>query len=275
MKLSLEDAELFYKLMWPLQFYVNQQRQILRNVDSLEAYIACPQSDKMEVRNALYENIGLLDAFVGENPAHLSADELAIVQNWKRFVAGDFYIVRFLKKAAMFVDTNDPPQVYAVLGLTDSLEDIFYGRKPPIWVQTVLLPFKGRIVYDGLLNVYNIYFGSGIRGNLKEIYMAAKQNRRIIETLEPEQQPPKKKRAPGKPPPDWRPVLGELVKTAEKLKGGQSPVQSPAFSVLKASARLAQAAVHNPDDLDALWELGWSVQKALRRFETVLDRAEK
>ena len=220
MKLSPEEVDLFYKLMWPLQFYVNQQRQILPHVDSLEAYMACPQSDKMEVRNALYENIGLLDAFVAENPAHLSADELAIVQSWKRFVAGEFYIVRFLKKAAIFVDTSDPPRVYAVLGLTDSLEDVFYGRKPPIWVQTVLLPFKGRIVYDGLLNVYNIYFGSGIRGNLKGIYMAAKQNRRIIETLEPEQQPPKKKRAPRKPPRDWRPVVDELVETAEKLKGG-------------------------------------------------------
>ena len=51
-------------------------------------------------------------------------------------------------------------------------------------------------------------------------------------------------------------------------------MQSPAFSVLKASARLAQAAVHDPDDLDALWEMGQRVQKALRRLETVLDRAE-
>ena len=275
MKLSPEEVDLFYKLMWPLQFYVNQQREILPYMDSLEAYIACPQEDKLEVRNALYENISLLDAFVAENPAHLSADELAIVQSWKRFVASEFYIVRFLKKAAIFVDTSDPPRVYAVLGLTDSLEDVFYGRKPPIWVQTVLLPFKGRIVYDGLLNYYNIYFGSGIRGNLKEIYMAAKQNRRIIETLEPERQPPKKKRAPRKPPRDWQPVVDELVETAEKLKGGQSPVQSPAFSVLKASARLAQAAVHDPDDLDTLWKMGKSVQRAMRRLETVLDRAER
>jgi len=275
MKLSPENAELFYKLMWPLQFYVNQQRQIFPHVDSLEAYIACPQADKFQVRNALYENIGLLDAFVAENPAHLSADELAIVQSWKRFVAGDFYIVRFLKKAAIFVESSAPSRVYAVLGLTDSLEEVFYGRKPPVWVQTVLLPFRGRIVYDGLLNVYNIYFGAGIRGNLKEIYMAAKQNRRIIETLEPERQPPKKKRAPRKPPPDWRPVVDELVKTAEGLKGGRSPVQSPAFSVLKASARLAQAAVHDPDDLDAVWEMGRRVQRALRRLETVLDRAER
>lgn len=275
MKLSPEDVKLFYKLMWPLQFYVNQQRQILPHVDSLEAYMACPQQDKLQVRNALYENIGLLDAFVAENPAHLSAEELAVVQSWKRFVTGEFYIVRFLKKATIFVDSKDPPQVYAVLGLTDSLEDVFYGRRLPIWVQTVLLPFKGQIVYDGLLNYYNVFFGSGIRGELNETYQAARQNQRIIETLEPEREPPPKKRAPPKPPPDWRPVVDELVKTAEELKGGQSPVQSPAFSLLKASARLAQAAVHNPDDLDALWEMGRSVQKALRRLETVLYRAEE
>jgi hypothetical protein len=36
MKLSTEDADLFYKLMWRLQFYVNRQRQILPNVASLE-----------------------------------------------------------------------------------------------------------------------------------------------------------------------------------------------------------------------------------------------
>lgn len=275
MKLSPKDAELFYKLMWPLQFYVNQQRQILPHVDSLEAYIECPQPDKLEVRNALYEDIDLLDAFVAENPAHLSADELAIVQSWKRFVADDFHIERFLKKATMFVDSSDPPRVYAVLGLTDSIKDTLFGRRPPIWVKAVLLPFKGRIVYDGMLNFYNIYFGSNIRRRLKETYMAAKQNRRIIETLEPERQPPQKKRAPRKPPPDLRPVVDELVKTAEKLKGSRSPVQSPAFSLLKASARLAQAAVHDPDDLDTLWETGQRVQRALRRLETVLDRAER
>jgi hypothetical protein len=29
MKLSQDDADLFFKLMWGLQFYVNQQRRIL------------------------------------------------------------------------------------------------------------------------------------------------------------------------------------------------------------------------------------------------------
>lgn len=54
MKLSREDADLFFKLMWRLQFYVNQERQILPNIKSVEAYAALPMSDKVEVRDALW-----------------------------------------------------------------------------------------------------------------------------------------------------------------------------------------------------------------------------
>jgi hypothetical protein len=270
MKLSPEDATLFYELMWPLQFYVHQQRQILPDVDSVEEYVFCSREEKLEVRNALYENPDLLDAFVAQNPAQLSADELQIVQSWKRFVSGQFYIERFLKKATIFVGGGQPAKVYAVLGLTEPIEEVFGGQRPPIAVDAVLLPFKGRIVYDGLLSIYRIYFGSGIRRDLKEIYMVAKQNGRIIQTLEPEHAPAKRR----KPARDLRPVVDEVLSTANRLRGGQSPVQSPAFSLLKASARLAQAAVHDPEDLDALWEQWQRVHRALRRMETVLDRAE-
>ncbi len=271
MNLSPQDADLFFKLMWSLQIYVGRQLGILPDVDSVEAYLARSRQDKMQVRDALYKHLDLIDRFVAENPARLSPQELAIVRGWKRFLAGPFYIERFLKKATIFVDNRNPPKVYAVLGLRDRLEEMFYGRPTPIMVDAVLLPFKGRIVYDGMLNIYNIYFGSGIRGTLKEIYAAARQNGRIIETLEPEQ---KASPVPPRPSTDWRPVVDELLQTAEKLKGGESPLQAPAFNLLKASARLAQAAAHDPDDLDTLWELGRKVQTALRRLETVLERAE-
>ncbi len=36
MKLSTDDAELFFKLMWRLQFYVNQKQQILPDVNLLD-----------------------------------------------------------------------------------------------------------------------------------------------------------------------------------------------------------------------------------------------
>jgi hypothetical protein len=269
MKLSTEDAGLFFKLMWGLQFYVNQQRQVIPGVDSVEAYAVLPGEDRMEVRSVLWENPELIDAYVAQNPDNLPAKELDLVRKWKRFVSGTFQIFRYLKKHTIFIGEHS--HVYGVLALQDSLEEMFYGRPLPIMAQAVLLPFKGKIIYDGLLNTYNVYFGGNIRSGLKEDYMAAKQNGRIITTLEPELAKQPRKKTPSK---DWRPVVDDLVERTKKLKGGPV-VQSSAFSLLRASAALAQVAAHNPDDVDELWQLERRVRTALSRLQTVLDRAER
>ena len=270
MKLVTDDAELFFKLMWRLQLYVNQKQQILPGVDSVEDYVALAQTEKVQVRKALWENPTMIDDYAAENPHNLPDDELDIVRKWNRFIVGTWHIFRYLKKHAIFVGDG---QVYGVLALRDSLEDILYGRRLPIMVQAVLLPFKGKIVYDGMLNLYNISFGGGIRSNLKEEYMAAKQNGRIITTLEPELAQPARqtRKKPGK---DWRAEVDDLVKVTAKIKGGP-PVARSAFSLLRASAELAQAAVHDQDDLDKLWKLERRVRTALTRLQTVLDRAER
>jgi hypothetical protein len=271
MKLATKDTALFFKLMWRLQFYVNQKRRILPDVDSVEDYADVPSMERVQVRNVLWENPELIDAYVAENPHDLPDDELDIIRKWKRFVADTFQIFRYLKKHAIFI--GEGSQVYGVLALYDSLEEVLYGRRLPVMVQAVLLPFKGKIVYDGTLNFYNIHFGRGIRTGLNEEYMAAKQNDRIITTLEPELAQPAR-RTRKKPGKDWRPVVDDLVEAANKMKGGP-PVPSSAFSLLRASAELAQAAVHNPDDLDGLWKLERRARAALTRVQTALNRAER
>ncbi len=276
MKLSTDDVALYYKLMWPLLFYVNQKLNILPDVASAEDLAGGYElEEKLPVRNALYEQSELIDAFIAENPARFTKEELTIVRGWKNVVTGDFYVERFLKSGAIFITARGAAQVYVVLGLTDSLKDFFQRfQPPPILVKTVLLPFKGRIIYDGMFQFYNVFFGSGIKGDLKETYMAAKQNQRIINSLatDPLAAPP-----PEPPPeltPDWRPEVDAVVKAVNKLKGKQIPIQSEAFGLLKISAQLAQAATQHPDDLDALWKLSNRLTKALRKLETVLNRAE-
>ena len=274
MNLTPEDAELFYKLMWPLQFYVNQQLNILPRVSSLDKYRdKLTLKEKRQVRDALYENPQLIDAFATENPFDFSDEELDIVRSWKHFVAGDFFIERFLKKAAYFIAARGKPRVYAVLGLMDSIQEIFYWTRPPIMVNTVLLPFKGRIIYDGILIPYNMFFGGGIREELKEIYLTAKQNGRIIESLEPSAQQfgGSRRRGPEK---DWGPEVKAIIKAANKLKGEGVPIQSEAFSLLRASARMTQAAVSSPEDIEALWKEYKKVLRAMRKLERALHRAE-
>jgi hypothetical protein len=272
MNLSNEDAALFFRLMWQAQLYVNRRLDILPDIDSVEAYGKLTSQQKIQVRDALYKNIGLLDDFVAQNPVGLSEDELQIVKGWKRFVAGDFFVLRFLKRHAVFISSGKSSKVYGVLGLYDAIEDVLYGHPLPIWVGAVLLPFKGHILYDGLLTSRDIMFGSGIRGDLNETYQAAKQAGNIIESLEPGIQSAGKPK-PKKPARDWSPVLDGLVETTEQLKQAENVFQTRAFSVLKASARLAQAAAHDPDKLDEIAQQAKSVQRALRQLETALGRA--
>ena len=79
MLLPEQVANRFYELIWPLHLFVNEHPGVLPKVKSLEDYAAYPHEAKLRVREALYDNIDLIDAFVQENPFILTPDDLGIV----------------------------------------------------------------------------------------------------------------------------------------------------------------------------------------------------
>jgi hypothetical protein len=271
MVLSESDAQLFYRLMWPLQFFVNQKLQLLSNCPTLDAYKELPAEEKLQVRDALYKNPNLIDEFVKENPEGFNAEELRIIQSWHKCVVGEFYIERYLAKHAILIKDDS---VYAVLGLYSSLESSAPREVLPVYVKTVLLPFKGCIIYDGLFQPYSVYFGPGIRSGLRETYLTAKQNHRIIESLEATQQLTIESK-PRKPAKDWRKKIETLLREAQELSAGTAApaVHGPTFSLVKASLELAHNAVQNPDDVDQLWNDSRKAERALRKVFTTLNRA--
>ncbi len=274
MKLSDQDADLFFELMFPLQFFVNQRLRIAPDADTFEKYVALPMEEKLLVRDALYENSNLIAEYVKENPNGRSDEELAIIAAWKNSVVGEFYIERLLKKHAIFVGPGD--KVYGVLGLHQALQEMIHPSRLPLYAKTVLLPFKGKIVYDGLFQPYNVYFGRGISSGIKETYLAAKQQGSIIESLEPDAQPARTNQKV-RVLKDWRPEVDALAAESQKLRSsaGQSPILGPAFTLAKAGLELSQIAAHDPKDLDALWKSLQKVERALYQVENTLHRAER
>ena len=196
-----------------------------------------------------------------------SKEELEIVKGWKTFVRGDFFIERILRNYVIFIQGK---KVYRVSPLNTPFEDIVPFL--PFYVRTVLLPFKGKIVYDGLLEGYNIYIGGGIKAQLKEVYMVAKQQGRIITRLDERKQ----RRAPARPRKDWGPLLTDLAQRAKKLHSstGAPAIYSPAFSLVKTSIDFAKTATENPDDIEQLRKAYKRVERAMRRVATTLDRLE-
>jgi hypothetical protein len=274
MKLSDADLKLFMKLLLELQWYAQQQGQILPKVKSFRAYIDTSMREKVEVRNYLFGHGELIDQFIKANPAGFNKAELAIVATWKNSLHGAFIIERFLKKYSVFIDSKD--RVYAVIGLKDELSERIDKRSLPVRVQTALMPFKGQIVYDGLIGFYNLSFGSGIRSHLKEIYLTAKDNNAIIETLDSAElasataNPAK----PSQANQDWTPLLDELAQTAKKLRGGggQPAINSPVFSLVRTSIEFAQLATAASPDVDKVNAKGRRLGSLLNQIEDVVDR---
>jgi hypothetical protein len=265
-----DEAKLFFYLMYRLQFYVNLKTQIFEDVTTLEGYLALDRDAKLQVRNRLWGNVSLIDQYIKHNPDQLSKAHLQIIHGWKQVIVGDFFIERIGKRQAIFIQEQD---VYGVIGLTDELGDVIPRQALPLRVMAALLPFKGQIVYDGLLQTYSVIFGRGIKTELKEVYMAAKQNRRLITSLDDD---------PGAPVdpvtlPDYGPTLAEMAKLARKLHSTKDApaVWTPSFKLLRSTLELVEAATAAPDDLDRLWNHRNTLVKQIKSLDTILERAER
>ncbi len=151
---------------------------------------------RIKVRDAFLNHADLIDSFVEENPANLSGEELAIVRSWRNLVAGKFYILRELAKHTVFLSTAKPAIAYGVLSLAQPLEELV-GPRLPVLIETVLLPFRDKIVYDGLIASYGISFGPGVRRMLNDTFKEAKACHGIVTSLplSDKPMPPKAPRA--------------------------------------------------------------------------------
>ncbi len=182
MKLSKEEVELFYKLYHSLLAYVNRKLDIIKSINSPRDFKSCPIEETNKVRNELYKHPELINSFVEENPLNFSPDELKIIGSWKNFVRGEFLIFRYLKNYTIFLDPDEPPKAYGVLALSSTFEEMI-GSYLPIMIETVLLPFNDKIIYDSIFIPYNITFGRGIRRSFNRAYQEAKSRFGVITSL--------------------------------------------------------------------------------------------
>jgi hypothetical protein len=183
MLLEPHDLEQFLKLHKSLMFFVNQQLKVIPDkIGSPEDFAALPPELRVKVREALNADLDLIELFAAENPDHLAEDELDIVRSWRHLVAGKFYVFRELKKYTVFLSTTSPTIAYGVLALSQPFEESI-GPYLPVLTQTVLLPFKGLIIYDGLLSSYNISLGPGFCRNLNGDFKEAKARNGIVTSL--------------------------------------------------------------------------------------------
>lgn len=179
MKLDYEDARHFYAVFFPLLNYVNNKQKIAPQLKEIKDGVPVNPSEVYPIADYLWDHPALLDQYLKETA--LNEEDRKILEGWKRYVRGRFFIERFLKRGTVFIGEHN--EVYMVSGTTTEMEENFYYQNPPILVETTLIPFKGHIITDGLLNTYSVSFGGGAKKLLKETYMDAKKAKKIITEL--------------------------------------------------------------------------------------------
>jgi hypothetical protein len=241
MMLSTEDTDRFYRFFRSVLAFTNRQLKITGAGDTIEAVRRLLMAEALKVRNALYDKPELLDRYLEQNPDQFTDEDVKIIRSWRQRISGDFFIVRHLKAYTIFM-SKKPFRLFGVLGLRDPIEDVLGGRPLPVLVEAVLLPFEGRIIYDGLMSLHSISFGSGIRKQMQETYISLKETEGIIERLSSLEEgtgvrTSLARKTPPKPPVDWRPAIGRITEETGKIRAN-TKLQGAALGLLRGTIDL-------------------------------------
>lgn len=230
MCLPIAQVDRFYQIWRPMLHFANEEFKLIPILpgkgpkDSIDVNLA------IKVRDALWKHETVLDKFIATNPAQISPEDLLIAESWKYRRQGQFIIFRVLKKHAIFISQDKRADVFAVKCLYSSFEEML-GPYIPALVDTVLLPFGSEIITDGLLQSYNLLFGSGIRGELKEMYDDAKERGAIITTLLPNRQIPTRESLAAKAEATNKKVLDAFTKHQYRSGRSQKTVERDLLTV--------------------------------------------
>ena len=174
MRLERSDAQLFYRLWFPLLDFVNRKYHIRPDARRIDQEHGIDASDAKAIADYLWSNTAVIEEYL--DTAKLSEEDAQIVAGWVQCKQGRYILERHLQKGSVFISAEDGA-VYMVKGLFSTWAEML--GEAPVLLDAVLIPFRGSIISDGLVMPHRICFGKGARENFKDAYMNAKRNNAI------------------------------------------------------------------------------------------------
>lgn len=278
--LNESEKEQFYNLMMPLRFYVSQKLKMEfssgSEVSTIQDYKdKLTMAEKFLVRDAVYDHLHLITEFLHENPPNFSKEQLSVIESWRNHhYRGTFIVERHLQKGTIFItqEKDEEEKVFLVHGLETPLVEMLPKHILPLVIKTVLLPFKGKIIYDGLFKEAPTLIGSQYTRSLKEAYMRAKQQDSIIVVLTPEEiddgkRKHKKRKKEEEEEIDVKKLAFDIsAQSAQLKKAAPKGIESSVCSVLCMTAQLVTKVLENPKDRNSLTKNVRSLTTALNRL---------
>lgn len=184
-QLSSVECRLFYETWYGLMGFVNEQKHVIKA--TIRPEYPNPVSDMMihKVREVLWENPELIDDYLSETK--LPQEKIEILKKWRtKHKKGMFFILEYQPEYAIAIAPNaqGEDRLYGIKGISNSMANVL-RRELPVQIETVLLPFKGKIIYDSFMGSVPVGFLSGAKAAFREMYDGAIKHGIVISLDEP------------------------------------------------------------------------------------------
>lgn len=171
--LSEEDGILFYKVFMPFleyaAFYYNLDFDHFDNSynvhDAYKIFDACS-----------LDKFSIVDNYI-KDTNNLPSEHKEILYGLKKFIKGAFTVYKHTKDGSLFYDGKS---FYLVKGIQTHLEHMDQLKQTPCICMTMLIPFKDKITYNGLIAPMGT-LGPNITKQVNDEYRKKKYN--IIKKL--------------------------------------------------------------------------------------------
>ena len=184
MKLSDKNARHFFKIVTPLMVWLHQQKKNYPGYQNGSDIMILPD-DTAVLWSLVWGHPELIDKYLAENSSELSDEAAKTLPLWKEFVvSGPFAVERMTDDGTVFISMKSG-QVYLVSGITDEIDVCLKQKriKLPCVLQTHLIPYQGKVIYDGSMAVLSTGLKAELKATLAKRFEEAREKSSLITVL--------------------------------------------------------------------------------------------
>jgi len=169
-QLTATECRLFYETWYGLMGFVNDRKRVITAKIKPEYPNAVSDVRVHKVREVLWENPQLIDEYISETA--LPQERIDILKLWRtNHKKGMFFLLEYQPEYAVAIAPNEQGEdrLYGIKGISSSVANTL-RRGLPAQIETILLPFKGKIIYDSFISSMQVGFAEGARAVFRRMY---------------------------------------------------------------------------------------------------------
>jgi len=182
-QLTPTQCRRFYETWYKLLVYVNHKHHITDVPIALTYPAAQDEIELSKVRDKLWEQPSIIEEYIAHSD--VTDQEAQLLRSWQQHhIGGQFILMEHTSGHSLFMQLSkgSAPKVYGVKGMTTAIAAVM-RRQLPVLVDTVLLPFDGKIIYDSYMHSTQFSFGPGLKQAVDDLCAKAKDDPGIITTI--------------------------------------------------------------------------------------------